>query len=69
MAQYSKAAQNKVKEVMEEMKEGKLMSGRSGRKVMSRKQAIAIDYQRPERLALRYPGNRPERKLPVHPGR
>lgn len=42
MARYSKGSQNKVKEVMEEMKEGKLKSGRSGKKVTNRKQAIAI---------------------------
>jgi hypothetical protein len=42
MARYSKGSQQKVKKVMEEMKEGKLKSGRSGKKVTSRKQAIAI---------------------------
>lgn len=42
MAKYSKGAGEKVKEVMEEKKEGKLKSGRSGKKVTSRKQAIAI---------------------------
>lgn len=42
MAKYGKKAQSKVKRSMEEMKEGKLKSGRSGRKVTSRKQAIAI---------------------------
>ncbi len=38
---YSKGAQEKVEEVMHEYKEGKLKSG-SGKKVKSRKQAIAI---------------------------
>src|SRR3954465_9675020 len=42
MAKYSKKSQSKVKRAMHEMKEGKLKSGRSGRKVKSRKQAIAI---------------------------
>ena len=42
MARYSKGSQEKVKKVMDEMKEGKLKSGRSGKKVTSRKQAIAI---------------------------
>jgi hypothetical protein len=41
MATYSKGAGKKVKETMHEMKEGKLESG-SGKKVTSRKQAIAI---------------------------
>jgi hypothetical protein len=38
---YSKAASEKVGEVMDEMKKGTLKSG-SGAKVKSRKQAIAI---------------------------
>lgn len=42
MAKYSRGAGKKVKRAMHEMKEGKLKSGRSGRKVTSRKQAIAI---------------------------
>ena len=42
MARYSKGSQEKVKKVMDEMKEGRLKSGRSGKKVTSRKQAIAI---------------------------
>ena len=42
MAKYSKEAGNKVKKVMDEMKEGTLRSGGSGKKVTNRKQAIAI---------------------------
>jgi len=42
MAKYSKKAQKKVKKVMHEFKHGTLKSGRSGKKVKSRKQAIAI---------------------------
>jgi len=42
MAKYSKKSQQKVKRSMEEMKEGKLKSGRSGKKVTNPKQAIAI---------------------------
>jgi hypothetical protein len=42
MAKYSRGAGKKVKRAMHEMKEGKLKSGRSGKKVTSRKQAIAI---------------------------
>ena len=41
MAKYSKKAGEKVEEAMHEMKAGKLKSG-SGKKVTSRKQAIAI---------------------------
>ena len=42
MAKYSKKASEKVEDTMHEMKRGKLKSGRSGKKVTSRKQAIAI---------------------------
>ncbi len=42
MAKYGKKSQQKVKKSMDEMKKGKLKSGRSGKKVTSRKQAIAI---------------------------
>lgn len=41
MAKYSKKAQDKIEKVMHEHKEGKLKSS-SGKKVTSRKQAIAI---------------------------
>jgi hypothetical protein len=39
---YSKGASKKVEKAMHEKKRGKLKSGRSGKKVKSRKQAIAI---------------------------
>jgi len=42
MAKYSKKSQDKVKKAMHERKHGTLTSGRSGKKVKSRKQAIAI---------------------------
>ena len=42
MAKYGKKSQDKVEKSMHEMKQGKLKSGRSGKKVASRKQAIAI---------------------------
>ena len=42
MARYGKKAQEKVEKAMHERKRGTLKSGRSGKKVTSRKQAIAI---------------------------
>ena len=39
---YSKSASEKVEKAVDEMKKGTLKSGRSGKKVTSRKQAIAI---------------------------
>ena len=42
MARYGKKAQSKVKRAMHKRKSGTLKSGRSGKAVKSRKQAIAI---------------------------
>ena len=42
MARYGKKAQDKVEKAMHERKRGTLKSGRSGKRVTSRKQAIAI---------------------------
>ncbi len=42
MARYGEKAQEKVERAMHERKQGTLRSGRSGKKVTSRKQAIAI---------------------------
>ncbi len=42
MAKYGKKAEEKVHNALHEMEEGKLKSGGSGKKVTSRKQAIAI---------------------------
>ncbi len=42
MAKYGKKAQDKVEKAMHEKKQGTLRSGSSGKKVTSRKQAIAI---------------------------
>jgi hypothetical protein len=42
MAKYSKKAGEKVEQTMHEMKEGKLKSGKSNKKVTDPKQAIAI---------------------------
>jgi hypothetical protein len=42
MAKYGKKARSKVKRALHKRKKGTLKSGRSGRKVKSKKQAIAI---------------------------
>ena len=42
MAKYGEKAERKIAKVMREHKKGTLRSGGSGRKVKSRKQAIAI---------------------------
>ena len=43
---YGKKAQEEVHEAMHEMKEGKLRSGKSGKKVTNPKQAVAIGLSR-----------------------
>ena len=42
MNKFGPKAQEKVEKAMHEMKEGKLKSGKSGKMVTSRKQAVAI---------------------------
>ena len=55
MAKYSKAAQKKVEKVMKEKKRGTLRSGGSGKKVTSRKQAIAIGLSEARRSGAKVP--------------
>lgn len=55
MAKYSKTAQKKVEKAMHEKKRGKLRSGRSGKKVTSRKQAIAIGLSEARKRGAKVP--------------
>ncbi|HLZ99450.1 MAG TPA: DUF6496 domain-containing protein [Steroidobacteraceae bacterium] len=52
---YSKAASKKVGRAMHERKRGTLRSGRSGAKVKSRKQAIAIGLSEARRAGKKVP--------------
>jgi hypothetical protein len=52
---YSKAAGATVKKAMEERKRGTLKSGGSGKKVTSRKQAIAIGLSEARRAGKKVP--------------
>lgn len=54
MAKYSKKAGDKVEETMHEMKEGKLKSG-SGKKVTSKKQAVAIGLSEARKEGAKVP--------------
>jgi len=54
MAKYSKGAQKKVKKTMHEKKKGTLKSG-SGKKVTSRKQAIAIGLSEARKSGAKVP--------------
>jgi len=58
MAKYGAKAQSKVKRAMHERKHGTLRSGRSGRKVTSRKQAIAIGLSEARREGGKVPRRR-----------
>ena len=61
MARYGKKAQSKVKRAMHERKRGTLRSGRSGKKVRSRKQAIAIGLSEARRSGAKVPRKRSSR--------
>ena len=58
MARYGKKASQKVKRAMQERKRGTLRSGRSGRKVKSKKQAIAIGLSEARRAGGKVPRRR-----------
>ena len=55
MAKYSKKAGEKVERAMHEKKRGELKSGRSGKKVTSRKQAIAIGLSEARKEGAKVP--------------
>lgn len=59
---YSKKASAKVERAMHERKRGTLRSGRSGKKVTSRKQAIAIGLSEARRAGAKVPKKRSTRR-------
>jgi hypothetical protein len=58
MARYGKKAASKVKRALHERKRGTLKSGRSGKRVTSRKQAIAIGLSEARRAGGKVPKKR-----------
>ena len=58
MAAYGKKASAKVGRAMHEKKKGTLRSGKSGKKVTSRKQAIAIGLSEARRSGAKVPRKR-----------
>ena len=58
MARYGEKAGEKVGRALHEMKRGQLKSGRSGTKVTSRKQAIAIGLAEARRAGGKVPRKR-----------
>ena len=55
---YGRKAGQKVARAMRELKKGKLRSGRSGKRVTSRKQAIAIGLSEARREGAKVPRRR-----------
>ena len=55
MARYSRGASKTVKSAMRRRKRGTLKSGRSGKKVTSRKQAIAIGLSEARKKGAKVP--------------
>ena len=55
MAKYDKKSGKEVKKAMHEKKKGTLKSGRSGKKVTSRKQAIAIGLSKARKEGAKVP--------------
>jgi Family of unknown function (DUF6496) len=62
MAKYVKKAQKKVERAMRERKSGKLKSGRSGKKVTSKKQAIAIGLSEARKAGGKVPKKKSSKK-------
>ncbi len=62
MAKYGKKASEKVEKVMHERKKGSLRSGGSGKKVTSRKQAIAIGLSEARRAGGKVPAKKTSSK-------
>jgi hypothetical protein len=62
MARYGKKAAQKVKRAMHERKRGTLKSGRSGKTVKSRKQAIAIGLSEARRAGAKVPRKKSKKK-------
>jgi hypothetical protein len=62
VARYSKTSSRKVKRAMHERKSGTLRSGRSGKKVTSRKQAIAIGLSEARRSGAKVPRKKAAKK-------
>jgi len=58
MPNYGKKASSKVRKAMHERKAGTLRSGSSGKKVTSRKQAIAIGLSEARRSGAKVPAKK-----------
>ncbi len=61
MNKYDPKAQKKVEKAMHEMKEGKLKSGKSGKTVKNKKQAVAIGLAEAKKEGAKVPA-KPKKK-------
>lgn len=55
MAKYGKKAQDKVEKTVHEFKKGELKSGKSGKKVTSKEQAVAIGLSKARKEGAKVP--------------
>jgi hypothetical protein len=55
MNKYGPKAEEEVEKAMHEMKEGKLKSGKSGKKVTTQKQAVAIGLSKARKKGAKVP--------------
>jgi hypothetical protein len=62
MAKYGKKASKEVEKAMHEKKKGTLKSGKSGKKVKSRKQAIAIGLSKARKSGAKVPKKKSSKK-------
>lgn len=58
MAKYGQKAQEKVDKTLHEFKEGTLKSGKSGKKVTSRKQAVVIGLSKARKAGAKVPADK-----------
>jgi len=62
MAKYGKKASKEVEKAMHEKKKGTLKSGKSGKKVKSRKQAISIGLSEARKSGAKVPKKKSSKK-------
>jgi hypothetical protein len=62
MAKYGKKASDEVDKAMHEKKKGTLKSGKSGKKVKSKKQAIAIGLSKARKKGAKVPKKKSSKK-------
>jgi hypothetical protein len=62
MAKYGKKASEEVKKAVRKQKKGELKSGKSGNKVKSRKQAIAIGLSKARKKGAKVPKKKSSKK-------